>query len=648
MTQKKDDMQLAWKSSQLNGGNASYLESIYESYLDDPSSVSDEWNSYFKSLTDSSASRDVNHSAIRQSFIDLAKQEGGATLANVAAGGDKHAAVMDLIYAYRFIGHRIAKMDPLNQEKVETPEDLKLSYHDLSSSDLNTEFNIKEDIYGGPRTLKSIIAEMEAIYCGSIGTEYMHITNIKEKLWIRSKVEKALLQDKISADKKAWLLQRLAAADGLEKYLGMRFAGQKRFSLEGGDSLIPLLDEIVSRSAEGGVEEVVMGMAHRGRLNVLVNTMGKSPENLFKEFNGEHPEELLAGDVKYHMGFSSHVKTPNGDNVHLVLSFNPSHLEIASPVVTGSVRARQARRGFARNKVLPIQMHGDAAFAGQGVVMETLSMSQTRGYTVGGSVHIVINNQVGFTTSNPKDMRSSTYCTGVAKMIEAPIFHVNADDPEAVIRVAQIAVDYHREFNKDVVIDLVCYRRNGHQEVDEPTGTQPLMYQIIKKHPVTYKIYADKLISEGVLDAPQAKQVATNYRTALEAGESVINIAESKLGPKFTIDWAPFMGVPWDIAYSNKIPKAKLKELAKCLSFVPEGFALQKQVAKALADRNLMTEEKKPVNWGYAELLAYAGLLDEGTFIRLSGEDSGRGTFSHRHVALHSQTDGSVYTSFNI
>ena len=629
----------AWKSSQLTGANSAYLESIYEDYLADPASVESSWRQFFDQLQQElSGEVDISHEAIRAHFLQLAK------LPKMASGGDQDAqklvSVMDLIYAYRFVGHRRAKIDPLGLQALPSIPDLTLAYHSLSDADLNTEFDIRDLNYAGAVKLKDIVAELERIYCDDIGTQYMHITTNEEKTWIRSRIE-TNQELNLSKEKKINLYKGLVSADGLEKYLGMKYVGQKRFSLEGGDAFIPMLNYIIAEGVKQGTQEVVMGMAHRGRLNALVNVIGKSPEELMDEFEGKHSKHFLSGDVKYHNGFSTDVDTEYGP-VHLAMAFNPSHLEIVSPVVCGSVRARQDRRHDNRSEVLPITIHGDSAFAGQGVVMETLNLSQLRGFRTGGTIHIVINNQVGFTTSNPQDVRSSTYCTDVAKMIEAPIFHVNADHPEAVLFVAQIAIDYRMKFNKDVVIDLVCYRLHGHNESDEPTGTQPIMYQAIKKHKAPYKLYAEQLVAEGVLDQAEADALYKDYRKRLEAGKPVVNLVETGTVPN-ALNWGPYLGVPWDVACSTAIPKDRLLDIAKRLDKRPDNFPLQKQVEKALNDRAKITAGEMPVNWGYAELMAYATLLEDGYSVRLDGQDAGRGTFSHRHAVLHNYSNNDLY-----
>ena len=638
----------AWRqTSQLGGGNSAYLDAIYEDYLNDPESVDPSWRAYFDALRDGAT--EIPHSRVRQEFIELAHHperiRGSASRRSTDEdsypdGGDKVSAVMDLVYTYRYVGHKQANTDPLGLADNHQVQELTLGFHGLKESDLNESFNAGALTQHKPEKLGTIIDKLKATYCQDIGIEYMHLSNMTEKLWLREHLEAP--QNSPSASQKKWILDRLSAAEGLEKFLGMKYVGQKRFSLEGGESLIPMLDTIIDKCGEYRVKEVVMGMAHRGRLNVLVNIMGKSPESLFKEFEGSQDEVLLAGDVKYHQGFSSNAHTKNGD-VHLSLAFNPSHLEVVNAVVSGSARARQERRRRVFDSVLPVQMHGDAAFCGQGIVMETLALSQTRHFGNGGSVHIVINNQVGFTTSRPDDARSSTYCTDIAKMIEAPILHVNGDSPEAVVKAAKLAVDYRTRFKKDIVIDLVCYRRHGHNEADEPSGTQPLMYQVIKKLPTTRTLYAKKLVAEQTVTDKEATELVSSYRTRLSEGSPIANVTTDLLSSddNYLVNWKPYIGNNWTTTFDPSFNRQRLAELAKKTCSYPDHVIPQKQVAKTYSERLKMANGDIPLNWGFAEVLAYATLLSEGHSIRISGEDTGRGTFSHRHAVLHN-TDTSA------
>ncbi|WP_116964057.1 2-oxoglutarate dehydrogenase E1 component [Fastidiosibacter lacustris] len=644
MSETQDSMSLWLESSQLSGSSSAYLDAIYEDYLKDPNLVDSSWRQYFDGIRNNQ--HDVSHAQIREDFIALSKNPFRFAVStpqgiivdssNYPDGGDKISAVMDLVYMYRSVGHKIANLDPLGIKLPEVTPELDLEFHGLNKENLNESFNVGIFSDYKPMLLKDIIAKLKQVYADSVGYEFMHLSNMAEKMWFRQRVEK--VAPNLSKERKEWLLERLTAAEGLEKYLGMKYVGQKRFSLEGGESMIPALNEIINKAGEASVEEVGMGMAHRGRLNVLVNIMGKSPENLFKEFEGEQDKKFLSGDVKYHLGFASWHKTPK-ETVRLALAFNPSHLETVDPVVEGAVRAKQDcfEHGEAPSKVVPILIHGDSAFCGQGVIMETFSLSQTRYYGTGGTIHIVINNQVGFTTDKKEDNRSSLYCTDIAKMVEAPVLHVNADDPEAVVRVAGLAMDYRMMFNKDIVIDLVCYRRHGHNEADEPSGTQPKMYSIIKKLPTTRAIYAEKLEKEGVVSQEQADVMAKAYRDKLQNKQVVADVitTQQQRSTKCIVNWRPYLNQKWDQRVDTRFDKEKLIELANKLNHLPEGLILQPQVKKTIEDRVKMAAGESTANWGFAENLAYATLLVEGYSIRLSGEDCGRGTFSHRHAVLH-------------
>ena len=629
--------------SYLFGSNAPFIEELYESYLADPASVGQEWRAYFDELskTAGAVAKDVAHTPVIEAFANLAKQspaEQRRTQAMTVPELDKkQVSVLQLINAYRFLGTRHAALDPLQLHDRHVVPELDPAYHGLGPEDMDRVFNTGSLVGPAQDTLRNILEALKSTYCGSIGIEYMYITETEEKRWIQSRFEGPRSKPDFSKEVKRALLEQLTAAETLEKYLHTRYVGQKRFSLEGGESLIPAIDEIIQRSGEQGAKEAVIGMAHRGRLNVLVNNLGKLPKDLFSEFEGKHASELSSGDVKYHQGFSSDVQTKGGP-LHLTLAFNPSHLEIVNPVVEGSVRARQQRRMDKGGKqVLPILIHGDAAFAGQGVVMETLNLSQTRGYGTGGTVHVVVNNQIGFTTSDPRDSRSTIYCTDVAKMIEAPVFHVNGDDAEAVLMVAQAALDYRMTFGKDVVIDLICFRKLGHNEQDEPMVTQPLMYKKISQHPGTRKLYADKLVAEGTLVPHEPDDMVKNYRAAMDAGQNTNTRILYGISAALAVDWAPYLKVEWRHAADTKVPLADLKDLAKKLVAFPKDFKLHPSVERMIAAREQMGEGKLPLDWGMAENLAYASLLRDGYGIRLSGQDCGRGTFSHRHAIFHDQ-----------
>lgn len=631
-------------SSWLAGANQSYIEQLYEDFLTDPDSVDAVWRTMFQQLPGTGVKPEQFHSTTREYFRRLAKDASRYTSSvSDPAINSKQVKVLQLINAFRFRGHQHANLDPLGLWKQDRVSDLDPAFHDLTDADFQESFNVGS-FAGGKETMKlaDLFDALNQTYCGSIGAEYMHINNTDEKRWIQQRLESVVGQASFSNEEKKGFLKELTAAEGMEKYLGAKFPGAKRFSLEGGDALVPMLREMIRHAGKSGTREVVLGMAHRGRLNVLINVLGKKPQDLFDEFAGKHKEHLGTGDVKYHMGFSSDVETEGG-LVHLALAFNPSHLEIVSPVVMGSVRARLDRLSEpSSNKVLPITIHGDAAIIGQGVVQETLNMSQARGYEVGGTVRIVINNQVGFTTSNPKDARSTPYCTDIGKMVLAPIFHVNADDPEAVAFITRLALDYRNTFKRDVFIDLVCYRRHGHNEADEPSATQPLMYQKIKKHPTPRKIYADRLESEGVATQEDATEMVNLYRDALDEGECVVPEWRPMSLHSFT--WSPYLNHEWDEAYPAQVDKKRLQELARRISQIPEEVEVQSRVTKIYNDRKEMAEGNKAFDWGGAENLAYATLVDEGIPVRLSGEDTGRGTFFHRHAVIHNQANGSTYT----
>jgi 2-oxoglutarate dehydrogenase E1 component len=624
-------------NSYLFGANAPFIEALYDAYLADPQSVEPRWRSYFDELQKlDDGPPDVSHAAVQDRFAALAK-EPRAAAPSATGNFQKQFAVLQLISAYRFLGCRVAEVDPLNlTPKPEIPE-LDPAFYGLSDADLNTQFNTGTLHGPAQAPLRDILQRLKDIYCRSVGAEIMYISDIPQKRWLLERFEPSLGLPAYDAVYKKHLLERLTAAETLEKYLNAKYVGQTRFSLEGGEALIPMLDHLLQRAGAAGVQELVIGMAHRGRLNVLVNTLGKMPKDLFSSFEGKQNPEVLAGDVKYHDGQSSNIMTPGGP-MHVTLAFNPSHLEIVNPVVEGSVRARQHRRkDAAGDQVLPVVIHGDASMAGQGVVMETFNLAETRGYGTGGTVHIVINNQIGFTTSDPRDARSTLYCSDVAKMVEIPIFHVNGDDPEAVCFVTGIALDYRMKFHKDVVIDMVCYRRLGHNEQDEPLVTQPLMYKKIHSRPTSRKVYADRLVRDGVLGEPDADGMVSGFRDALDRGYHTNQTIIANYKPPFEVDWAPYKGAKWNEHDDTRLPMETLQMLARKLCEVPANFKLHPRVEKIMQDRRLMAEGKLPLDWGMAESLAYATLVHEGYAVRISGQDAGRGTFFHRHAVLHDQ-----------
>lgn len=641
----QESMQAFSANSYLFGGNAPYVEELYESYLNNPGSVPDNWRAYFDAMqnvpaVDGTAKPDVAHAPVIASFAERAKS-GSIHLVSVSNDGEmgrKRTAVQQIIAAYRFQGSQWANLDPLQRQERPTIPELDPAFYELTDADMEVKFNISNTYFGSETSsLRDLMNALRDTYCRSIGAEFMYISNPIEKRWLQQKLESIRSTPNFSADKKKHILDRLTAAEGLERYLHTRYVGQKRFSLEGGESFIAAMDETIQRAGAFGVQEIVIGMAHRGRLNVLVNTLGKMPQDLFAEFEGKHGDDLPSGDVKYHQGFSSDISTPGGP-VHLSLAFNPSHLEIVNPVVEGSVRARIERRGEdGKSQVLPIIVHGDAAFAGQGVVMETLNLAQTRGYGTGGTVHIVINNQIGFTTSDPRDTRSTLYCSDVVKMIEAPVLHINADDPEAVVLATQIALDYRQEFKKDIVLDIICYRKLGHNEQDTPALTQPLMYKKIAQHPGTRKLYADKLATQGVIGVTTGDDMVAAFRAAMDAGKHTVDPVITNFKNKFAVDWIPFLNRKWTDAADTSVPMTELKRLSQRITTVPEGFQVHSLVEKVLADRAAMGRGEMNLDWGMGEHLAYASLVASGYAVRITGQDVGRGTFVHRHAVLHDQ-----------
>ena len=628
-------------NSYLYGANAPFIEALYEAWLKDPAAVEPRWRDYFEELQRiERGAADVSHFDVQDRFVQLARVRpatGTTVVISRPQLGEKQFGVLQLISAHRFQGVRHADIDPLKRREKPSIPELEPAFYGLADADLETVFNTGTLV--GPREMKlrDILRFLKDTYCRTIGAEYMYITDMAQKRWVSERLEGIRSAPSYDADTKRHILERLTAAETLEKYLHTRYVGQKRFSLEGGESLIPQLDKLLQNAGKAGVQELVIGMAHRGRINVLVNIMGKMPKDLFAEFEGKHDDSLLAGDVKYHQGFSSNLRTPGGP-MHVSLAFNPSHLEIVNPVVEGSVRARQHRRGdHTGNQVLPVLIHGDAAFAGQGVNMETFEMAQTRGYGTGGTVHVVVNNQIGFTCSDLRDARSTLYCTDIAKMLEVPIFHVNGDDPEAVCLVTGIALDYRMTFHKDVVVDLVCYRRLGHNEQDEPMVTQPLMYKTIAKLPTTRQLYADRLAQEGVIPAGGGDEMVATCRAALDGGYHTNPSILSDYKPPFQIDWSRYQGAKWNERDDTRLPVETLRMLGERITTVPGNFKLHPSVQRIIENRRLMAQGKLPLDWGMAEHLAFATLVNEGYSVRLSGQDSARGTFFHRHAVLHDQ-----------
>jgi 2-oxoglutarate dehydrogenase E1 component len=635
----------------LSGANATYVEALYERYLQDPASLDPAWRSYFDALPASGRPERPHSPVIAEVAARTQRPPAVNGTAAAAAGGatsnQKQAAVSRLIQLYCNRGHLIANIDPLGLLQRPRPRQLGLGWVGLTEADLDSRFYTaaRNDWIAPQASLREIIARLEHVYCGTIGAEFAHVSDSDERIWLQDEFQLGRMRHSFSAEEQRSLLAELTAAEGLERYLHTRYVGQKRFSLEGGEALIASLNDLIQQGGGIGIEEFVLGMAHRGRLNVLVNVLGKAPSQLFSEFEGKYDDNHMqgSGDVKYHKGFSADVRT-SGGNVHVALAFNPSHLEIVDPVVEGSVRARQQRRDDSLgDRVVPVLMHGDAAFAGQGVVMETLQLSQARGFRTGGTVHIVINNQIGFTISDPHDARSTMYCSDIAKMVEAPIFHVNADDPEAVVFVTRLALRYRQRFHKDVVIDLVCYRRLGHNEADEPAATQPVMYRVIRQHPSVRQLYAERLIGAGVLSAEQVEQLVSQYRAALDSGRLDSHAALGLIGNKYTIDWSRYAQVDWSEPVKTGVPAQRLAELGQRLMKLPADLTLHARVANLISARGRMFAGEQPLDWGAAETLAYASLLEQGISVRISGQDAQRGTFFHRHAVLHDANSERVY-----
>ena len=647
-----ESLQEQYASTPLFGANASAVEAIYERFLGDPESVPDGWRDYFASL--GATDTEIVHSTIRDELLAGARSR--RRVRSVKRSGDraavssreKQGSVSRLIQTYSLRGHQIADIDPLGLMERPVPGVLKLDYMGLTEADMDTEFYTGGLERSGTERMKlrDILALLRSIYCGTVGAEFAHVSRARERIWLRKRFEVGVVADALANEERLWILDQLTSAEGIERYLHTRYVGQKRFSLEGCESLIPMLDDLIQQGGVAGIREIVIGMAHRGRINVLVNVLGKSPEELFEEFEGNYDVDELSGsgDVKYHKGFSADMETAGG-NVHIALAFNPSHLEIVNPVVEGSVRARQQRRGDTeREEVLPVLLHGDASFSGQGVVTETFQMSQTNGFRTGGTIHIVINNQIGFTTSRPSDARSTVYCSDVAKMIEAPIFHVNGDDPEAALFVTRLALQYRQKFKKDIVIDLVGYRRHGHNEADEPAATQPIMYGRIRKQKTTRQLYADKLVSKQLITADGVQKLQESYRDRLDRGEPVPESSLGMIGDEFTVDWRPFLGAKWDEAVDTTISPAKAADLGSALTTIPPDMKLHGRVQRIMDERVRMTTGNVDMDWGFAETMAYASLIRDGYDCRLVGQDCGRGTFFHRHAVLHNQLNNREYT----
>jgi 2-oxoglutarate dehydrogenase E1 component len=651
--------------SYIANSEAAYLDELYQQFRQDPSSVDASWQKFFEGFEFSQqygATGPLNGNGKRNgtakdldlSAIDLTMADAPET-----AYIDKEGSVLSLIKAFRSRGHLLATTNPVRARKDRQPR-LELADYKLSEADLDTTFQAGAFLLGRPATLREIMDALRKVYAGNIGFEYMYVRSMKEKEWLRNKIEKESLAFDPSQETKKRVLQKLNEAVVFENFLHTKFLGQKRFSLEGGEATIPALDTIINQAADQGVEEVMIGMAHRGRLNVLANIMRKSYEEILSGFAGivpgedeNLPEDVhFDGDVKYHLGYSSQYQTPSGKEVSLKLAPNPSHLEAVNPIVEGFVRARaDAHYAHDYDRILPILIHGDAAVAAQGIVYEVTQMAKLPGYCTGGTIHFVINNQVGFTTDFD-DARSSIYCSDVAKIIDAPTFHVNGDDPEAVMFVAKMAVEYRQEFNRDVFIDMICYRRWGHNEADEPKFTQPTLYNLIDKHPNVLERYNAELVSRGDVDAELSKGMEADFKQFLQDRLNGIKQAEAPtFHPlKLDVEWAKLRfasAADFERSPETGVPLETLEKVGRALTRLPENFKPLKQIDKLLKDRSQMMFETKKVNWAVAELLAYGSILSEGKIVRLSGQDVQRGTFSHRQAVLHDSETNETYNSLN-
>ena len=639
-------MKELWGSSHISAGHAAYLEGLYETFLNNPEELSKEWLDFFINLPKlPNSNGEISHQKIINEFRNFSRNSDVLK----KSVDERQGKVIRLIQSYRNRGHLKAKLDPLGMMERRLVEDLNIEFHGLSHEDLNEEFYTDTFNTGAEKLpLRDIIQKLEDIYCGVIGIECNHIMDSSERRWFQNKFESKLNGYSFNEQEKLNIYERLNSAEGLAKYLSAKYPGMKRFGIDGAESLVPLVETVIQDCGSLGASQICFGMAHRGRLNLLVNVLGKLPSDLFSAFSEDFElEGASTGDVKYHLGFSSNFDTPGGE-VHVSLFNNPSHLEIVDPVVIGSVRARQDRiNDKDRSKVIPVLLHGDAAFSGQGVVMESLQMSQTRGFNVGGTIHIIVNNQIGFTTSNVNDSRSTDYSSDVAKIIQAPVIHVNGDDPEMVVNAAKIACKYRNKFKKDIVIDLFCYRRRGHNEADDPSATQPLMYEKISNHPSVLNQYENNLMKEGILDAEQSKKIKSNYRKSLEGGESVAKNLAKKPNDSLWFDWEPYLDVKWWPKVDTKYSKKELKKLGKEIISVPKEFNMGSQASKIFADRHEMNQGNIPINWGYAEVMAYATLLKDGYPIRLTGQDVRRGTFSHRHACIFDSQTGMGHISLS-
>jgi 2-oxoglutarate dehydrogenase E1 component len=638
------------RSSLPTRANADIIEATYQAWLKDHNAVDPTWRAFFQGFT-----LGANGAS---PVAALAATAGSETESHVAApiiDSLKQSRVHHLINAYRSIGHLEAHLDPLSEAPPPHPK-LTLTHFELSDSDLETAFDIGTYLGGGQMTLRDVIANLRLTYCGHVGVEYMHIQDVDVRTWLQQRMETSRNQPDFSHAEKVRILRRVHKAELFERFLHTKYVGQKRFSLEGGETMIAAVDSIIELCPSCNVEEVVMGMAHRGRLNILTSVMRKDFHVLFEQFSENYIPDAVGGDgdVKYHLGYEAVLDTAAGKRVEVRLAANPSHLEIVDPVVAGKARARQRIRGGRefRHVVLPLLIHGDAAFAGQGVVAETLNFSQLPGYRTGGTLHFVVNNQIGFTTE-PEEARSTRYCTDVAKMIEAPVFHVNGDDPEAVCMVAQLCLEFREKFARDVVIDMYCYRKHGHNETDEPAFTQPLLYKKIATHPQVSAVLSRKLITEGVITPADADAIKAEYTAALEKNLEKAKAAEvvktqkraaAIEAQKFTGSTAIFQPDYHFKQVPTRVSAEVLDQVARGLVTVPSDFKPNPKIKRFLEARMHAYQEGGPIDWGFAEALAFGTLLVEGTPVRLSGQDCERGTFSHRHAVLHDMETDATYS----
>jgi 2-oxoglutarate dehydrogenase E1 component len=640
----KSSLEEMMLTSGLSGSNAAYIESLYDSYLIDPSAVDARWQKYFAALPIVSSAVDIPRCEVEEQFRALAKAPFSATAVAPAVAADKQFAVDALVSAYRNFGHTKASIDPLELGNYTADHRLDPAFYQLDLND-STQYLTHGLLPQATADLKTIYAKLEENYAHNVGFEFSQVADSAEEEWLQAKIESIDWTKNLANAEAIEVLQQLIATDGLEKFLDAKYVGQTRFSVSGTDSVIPFLCKLFNLALDMGVTQSVIGMAHRGRVNVMLNVLGKLPEILFNEFSGASPVAEGSGDVKYHMGYSCDMGR-DGKKMHIALGFNPSHLEFINSVGMGIVRAKQDDSGLDHSKVLPVLLHGDSAFCGEGIVYECMQMSGTRAYSVAGSVHVIINNQVGFTTSDLRDVRTSRYASAPANLVHAPVFHVNCEDLAAVINVAKIALEYRMQFKKDVVVDLIGFRRPGHNEADEPRATQPVMYKKIDSHLGVCEQYIAKLIERGVCTDDDVKNWRKEYREKISAANKslallpIIDNQESRLKNQ----WAQYLGNTWRVPYDAELDAQELQDLLHDIyANLPEDLELQSRVADVVKNRLAMSVKEKPLDWGTAEILAYALLLVRGHGIRFTGQDSRRGTFFHRHAALFDQNTGEAF-----